>query len=148
MRMWLHIIGAMLLVLVATVAHAIEYRSVSTDAAILYDAPSAQSRKLYLLSRYYPVEVIVALEKWMKVRDASGALAWVEISNLSDKRTVLVTSARADVRQSPNASSLLVFQADKDVALELIEFSGGGWIKVKHRDGQSGYMEIGQVWGL
>lgn len=148
MQMWLRTVGAMLLALGATSAHAIEYRSVNVVAAILYDAPSTQARKLYLLSRYYPVEVIVSLEKWMKVRDASGALAWVEISSLSDKRTVLITSARADVRQSPNATSPLAFQAEKDVALELIEFSGGGWIKVKHRDGQSGYMELSQVWGL
>ena len=148
MSKWLRAIGVLLLALGASAAHAIEYRSVNVDAAILYDAPSLQARKLYLLSRYYPVEVIVSLEKWMKVRDATGALAWVEIANLSDKRTVLVTAERADVRQSPNASSPLVFQADKDVALELLEFSGTGWIKVKHRDGQTGYIEISQVWGL
>jgi SH3-like domain-containing protein len=141
-------IVALLLALGAVSAHAIEYRSVAVDAAILYDAPSAQARKLFLLSRYYPVEVIVTLEKWMKVRDASGALAWVEIRNLSEKRTVLVNAAMADVRQSPNGSAPLAFQAEKDVALELIEFSGGGWIKVRHRDGQSGYLEVSKVWGL
>jgi SH3-like domain-containing protein len=141
-------IVALLLALGAVSAHAIEYRSVAVDAAILYDAPSAQARKLFLLSRYYPVEVIVTLEKWMKVRDASGALAWVEIRNLSEKRTVLINAAMADVRQSPNAAAPLAFQVQRDVALELIEFSGGGWIKVRHRDGQSGYLEVSKVWGL
>jgi len=139
---------ALLLALGAFAAHAIEYRSVAVDAAILYDAPSTQARKLYLLSRHYPVEIIVALEKWVKVRDASGALAWVEIKNLGDKRTVLVTAPQADVRQSPNASAPIAFQAEKDVALELVEFSGSGWIKVKHRDGDTGYVAVGQVWGL
>jgi SH3-like domain-containing protein len=141
-------IAASLLALSAFPAHAIEYRSVAVDAAILYDAPSAQARKVYLLSRHYPVEIIVALEKWVKVRDATGALAWVEIKNLSEKRTVLITPALADVRQSPAASAPLAFQAEKDVALELVEFSSGGWVKVKHRDGQTGYVEVSQVWGL
>lgn len=141
-------IGAALLALSAVSAHAIEYRSVAVNAAILYDAPSTQARKTYLLSRYYPVEIIVALEKWVKVRDATGALAWVEIKNLSEKRTVLVTASVAEVRQSPNASAPLAFKADKDVALELIEFSGSGWVKVKHRDGQTGYVEVSGLWGL
>lgn len=141
-------IAAPLLALSAFSAHAIEYRSVAVDAAILYDGPSAQARKTHLLSRHYPVEVIVVLEKWMKVRDATGALAWVAIKDLSEKRSVLVTSALADVRQSPSASAPLAFQAEKDVALELVELSGSGWVKVKHRDGQTGYVEASRVWGL
>lgn len=148
MMTWQRWIGGLVLALGALSAHAIEYRSVAVDAAILYDAPSAQARKTHLLSRHYPVEIIVALEKWVKVRDATGALAWIEIKNLSEKRTVLITPALADVRQSPTASAPLAFQAEKDVALELVEFSGGGWVKVKHRDGQSGYVEVSQVWGL
>jgi SH3-like domain-containing protein len=138
----------LVLALGAFAAHAIEYRSVAADAAILYDAPSAQARKTYLLSRYYPVEIIVVLDKWVKVRDASGALAWVEIKNLSDKRTVMVTAPVVDVHQSPNISAPLAFQAEKDVALELVEFDTGGWVKVKHRDGQTGYLQVSEVWGL
>ncbi len=141
-------LSALALALGTLPALAIEYRSVAVDAAILYDAPSTQARKTHLLSRHYPVEIIVALEKWVKVRDATGALAWVEIRNLSEKRTVLITPALADVRQSPMASAPLAFQAEKDVALELVEFSSGGWVKVKHRDGQSGYVEVSRVWGL
>lgn len=145
---WGRIIGAALLALTAFSAHAIEYRSVAVDAAILYDGPSAQARKTFLLSRYYPVEIIVTLDKWVKVRDASGALAWIETKNLSDRRTVLVTAPVADVRQSPSATAPLVFQAEKDVALELVEYDSSGWVKVKHRDGQTGYIQVSQVWGL
>lgn len=145
---WARILGAALLSLTVFPAHAIEYRSVAVNAAVLYDAPSAEARKTFLLSRYYPVEIIVTLEKWVKVRDASGALAWVAIKDLSDKRTVLVTAPVADVRQSPSAAAPLVFQAEKDVALELVEFDSGGWVKVKHRDGQTGYIQVSQVWGL
>jgi SH3-like domain-containing protein len=145
---WRRATLALLLALGAAGAQAIEFRSINVNAAILYDAPSAQARKVTLLSRYYPVEVVVALEKWMKVRDATGALAWVEIQNLSDKRTVLVRASMAEVRQSPSASAPVAFKAEQDVALELVEFSSGPWIKVKHRDGQTGYLEATQVWGL
>lgn len=129
-------------------AQALEFRSVDADAAVLYDAPSLQARKLTILTRNYPVEVIVALERWQKVRDATGALAWIESTKLSERRMLLVTAPLADVRARPEAQAPLVFQAEKDVALELMEIAGGGWARVKHRDGQSGYIQLSQVWGL
>lgn len=142
---WL--IGALCCIASLT-AQALEYRAVASEAAILYDAPSTQAKKLFILSRHYPVEIIVALDKWVKVRDASGALAWMEASKLATKRTVLVTSNLAEVHSQPDAAASLVFKAERDVALELIEIAGTGWVKVKHRDGQSGYLPLKEVWGI
>ncbi|MDP3288775.1 MAG: SH3 domain-containing protein [Methyloversatilis sp.] len=43
----------------------------------------------------------------------------------------------------------LVFEAERRVLLEpLTEAAPAGWAKVKHRDGQSGFVRISQVWGL
>lgn len=141
------VIGALWCV-VSVAAQALEFRSVSDEAAVLYDAPSAQAKKLFILSRFYPVEVIVALDKWVKVRDMSGALAWMESSKLAAKRTVLITAAVAEIRGQPDAAAPLVFKAERDVALELVEIAGGGWVKVKHRDGQSGFVPLKEVWGI
>lgn len=139
---------AFFLMLVAAAAGAAEFRSVAENAVVLYDAPSLKAQKLYLLERDYPLEVVVALENWIKVRDASGELAWVEKKSLSDKRNVMTNVPLADVRQAPNDSAPLVFQAEKSVILELVEFSDPGWIKVRHRDGQTGYVRTNQVWGV
>jgi SH3-like domain-containing protein len=139
---------AFFLMLVAAAAGAAEFRSVAENAVVLYDAPSLKAQKLYLLERDYPLEVVVALENWIKVRDAGGELAWVEKKSLSDKRNVMINVPLADVRQAPNDSAPLVFQAEKSVILELVEFSDPGWIKVRHRDGQTGYVRTNQVWGV
>lgn len=137
----------LVLATLAAPAAALEFRSVAVPAAILYDAPSLKARRLWLLSRDYPVEVIVSLEKWVKVRDATGSLAWVERDKLSERRMLLVTVPVAAIRQGPSASAPVVFQAEKDVVLELLEI-GSGWVRVRHRDGASGWLELGQVWGL
>ena len=129
-------------------AQALEFRAINADAAVLYDAPSAQARKLFILSRHYPVEIIVALDTWAKVRDAGGALAWVEISKLSPKRTLLITAPVAEIRGQPDEGAPLVFKAERDVALDLVEIVSGGWVKVKHRDGQSGFVPMKEVWGI
>ena len=125
-----------------------EFRSVAENATPMYDAPSAKANKLFVASQYYPVEIIVNIENWIKVRDAAGDLAWVEKKALSDKRTVVVIAVLADVRQKPEDGSPLAFQARQGVALELAELAAGAWIKVRHRDGQTGFVRAIQVWGL
>ena len=128
-------------------ALALDYRSVGAERAILYDSPSVQGTRLFVADKYYPVEVIVNLDLWAKVRDVTGSLVWIEKKNLSNLRMVLVTATRADVRQSADLKAPLVFQAERDVALELVEYGAVGWLKVRHRDGQVGFILASQVWG-
>ena len=124
-----------------------EFRSVADNAAVLYDAPSVKSRKVYVVSQGYPVEVVVVVEGWTKVRDASGELTWIESKRLSDKRTVLVKAGLAQVREAASDTAPLVFEAAQDVLLELLGVASGGWLRVRHRDGQAGYVRVAQVWG-
>ena len=50
-----------------------QFLSIAENAAVLYDAPSRQAKPLYVVSKHYPVEVIVNLDAWVKVRDHTGA---------------------------------------------------------------------------
>ncbi len=117
---------------------ALEYLSMADNVVIIYNAPSLKADKIFVASRYLPVEAIVKVEGWVKVRDSSGTLAWVEQKAVSDKRFVIVIELQADVYQEADSNSTLVFQAQKNVILEWLESSINGWIKVRHRDGQSG----------
>jgi SH3-like domain-containing protein len=126
---------------------AADFRSVQESAAVLYDAPSRAATPLFVVSRMYPLEVIVNLEAWVKVRDHTGVLTWVEKKALSDRRTVLVTAALAEARARPEEGAPLAFSAAQNVALELVEVAAGGWLRVRHVDGASGYLRASQVWG-
>jgi SH3-like domain-containing protein len=124
-----------------------EYRALGERPAILYDAPSTRADRLFVASRLYPFEVLVKLDQWTKVRDANGEVAWIENAALGNRATVLVTVPLADVRAEPNAQSALVFEAYKQVILEIVEPAAGEWIKVRHRDGQVGFIRVAHVWG-
>lgn len=137
----------LLAVLFPAPSWALDFRSIAADRTVMYDAPSLHGKKLYLASRFYPVEVIVDLESFAKVRDVAGDLAWVEKKNLAGKRMVLVNVPLADVRKTPDASAALVFQAERSVVLEVLENDANGWIKVRHADGALGYVRVSQVWG-
>lgn len=149
LRRFFRLVGLGLLLFFASsgAVQALDYHSIGSERAILYDAPSVQAKRLFVVGKYYPVEIIVNLDQWAKVRDRVGALAWVEKKYLSDVRTVVVTVARADVRQAADRNAPLVFQAERDVALELVEYGPTGWLKVRHRDGQIGFILTSQVWG-
>lgn len=143
-------VGRVLALLVAgsaLPAHALEYLSVRA-AATLYDAPSSQARPLFVILAGTPVEQVISLEGWSKVRDSSGGLAWIEKSHLSEKRSLIVRVDRADIRADADDKAALVFSAERDVLLELVEVVPGGWARVRHRDGQGGYVKTSQVWGL
>ena len=139
-------LAAMLLAAPALAAAA-EFRSLGDKPAVLYDAPSVRADRLYVASRHYPFEVLVKLDQWTKVRDADGAVAWVENRSLGDRQTVIVTVPLADVRAGPNAQSALVFEAYKQVLLEVMEAPAEGWVRVRHRDGQQGYIRVSHIWG-
>jgi SH3-like domain-containing protein len=128
-------------------ASAIDYRSLA-EAAPAFDAPSAKSRPLFIVLAGTPVEQVVSLDGWVKLRDSRGDLFWVERKFLADKRMVIVRADRAQVRAAADDRAALVFEAERDVVLELHEAAPGGWVRVKHRDGQGGFVKVAQVWGL
>ena len=129
-------------------AQAAEFRALGAEPAILYDAPSTRADRLFVASRFYPFEVLVRLDQWTKVRDVNGEVAWVENKAFADHATVLVTVPLADVRAAPNAQAPLVFEAYKQVILDVVEPPADGWLKVRHRDGQQGYVRVAHVWGV
>ncbi|MGH8631876.1 MAG: SH3 domain-containing protein [Burkholderiales bacterium] len=125
----------------------LEFRSVAEPAVVLYDSPSKDSPKLFVLSRDYPVEVIISTEGWVRVRDDTGAFGWVEAKSLSSRRTVMVRAQSAQARLSPDDKAPAVFKAEQGLVLE---FQGlaGGWAQVRHRDGASGYLKLFELWGI
>lgn len=134
--------------LAALPAAAAEFRALGDRPAILYDAPSTRADRLFVASRNYPFEVLVKLDQWTKVRDSNGEVAWVENTALGARATVLVTVPLADIRAAPNVQAPLVFEAYKQVLLEVVDAPADGWVKVRHRDGQQGFIRVAHVWGV
>ncbi|MCB1886913.1 MAG: hypothetical protein KDH20_04875 [Rhodocyclaceae bacterium] len=139
--------AAALLAAIALPVAAAEFKSAAAPA-ISYDSPSERGRKVSIIRPGTPLEVIVGLDQWLKVRDVTGAINWVERRLLADRRTVLVSVPRLVVRTEPANDAPARFEAVKDVVLELVEAPRFGWIQVRHPDGDAGYARAIEVWGL
>lgn len=127
---------------------ALEFRSVGAAPVIMYDAPSARGMKIYVAPAGMPVEIILTSGAWCRVRDMNGDLSWVEAKDLIPRRNLVVKTATARIRVAPEESAAMTFSADKNVLLEMAEPAIGAWVKVKHRDGQTGFVRTSEVWGL
>ena len=122
--------------------------SVAAVDAVLYDAPSERAKKIFLAPAGMPVEVVSVLRNWVKVRDAQGDLTWVLRDDLTDKRTVIV-NAVAPLRREPQPMAASWFNLDQGVVVDLVdERPTNGFVRVRYAEGQIGWLQPAQVWGL
>ena len=151
----MRLLAAAFCLLALPAAAAGDFRTVGESAAVLYDAPSRQATPLFVVTRSYPLEIVVELEAWAKVRDHTGAISWVEKRLLTDKRMVVVTATSAEAHQLPEDGAPVAFVAAQNVALELLEpaqkgsqpGSHSGWLHVRHADGVDGFLRATACWG-
>jgi len=61
---------------------------------------------------------------------------------------VIVRVPSARVRAEPGDDAPVVMLADRGVLLELVEPQPAKWVKVRHRDGITGYVRATDVWGI
>jgi len=128
-------------------ANALDFRNLGENT-IVYDGASRQAVPQFILLRGTPVEVIVAVDKWIKIRESGGGLGWVEKSQLTEATQVIVTQASAVIRQLADDTAPQVFSASKDVLLETLDKPGKAWVKVRHKDGSTGFVSIKAIWGI
>lgn len=130
-------------------ASAAVFKSIGNDPAILYDAPTLRATRLFAAPRGMPLEIIVAQGDWLRVRDSSGGLSWVEKKAVVDRRTVTAksTGTPVEVYAAPAADAPVVYRVQPSVLLEVTGSPAGGWVPVRHRDGAAGYVKASDVWG-
>ena len=128
-------------------ASALEYRSTGRPT-ILYDAPSTAAGKVAIAGSGLPLEVVVDTEAWVKVRDASGRLSWVEKSALGGAKTTMVKAETSAIRKQPRADAEVVTQVARGVLLSVTGPADAyGWLPVKHADGLAGWLPAHEAWG-
>lgn len=136
-----------LLLALASPASALEYRSTGR-VALLYDAPSTTAEKIAIAGSGLPLEVVVDTDVWVKVRDHSGRLAWIEKVALGGASRIMVKNETSVVRRQPRSDAEVVFRATRGVLLEINGNADSfGWLPVKHADGLAGWLPAHEVWG-
>jgi len=59
-------------------------------------------------------------------------MTWIESKQLSDKRSVMVRTPLAQVREAPDDNAPVAFQAQQNVLLELLEVAQAGVFQIRN----------------
>jgi SH3-like domain-containing protein len=133
------------LILLPEVASA-EILSVKGTSANFREKPHEAAKIKFSADKFYPVEVVERKAGWAKVKDFEGDEAWVAERMLQKQPSVVVAVDRANIRESAETASDVVFKAEKGEVFK-IEERKGQWMKVVDAKGDGGWIRNDMTWG-
>ena len=127
-----------------------DFVSISTKKAILYEGPSDATDKEYIITEGYPLQVMVRLKDWLKVKDHEGKISWINVSDTAKQRMVMTLKKNVNLFYKPTINSVHLATVDEFVTLKLLSsYDSNGWIEVKTLTGYiEGYVRKEDVWGF
>ena len=120
--------------------------SVNRPVVNMRSGPGLQSRIDWKLEQGYPLQVIGTRSNWYRVRDFEGDVGWVYAPLTGRMPHVVVKKKKVNVRSGPGRSYRVVALAGRGVVFRTIK-SVKGWVKVRHRNGVTGWVARHLVWG-
>ena len=121
--------------------------SVKSTEANVRNGPGLHYPIKWVIQRQgLPVEVVAEFEQWRKVRDVQNDEGWVHRSQLSGKRTVLITGKTQTVREDNDPSSPPVARMEAGVVADLLDCSDTA-CEVE-ADKQKGWIDRAYLWGI
>ncbi len=147
--------GGCSVALAASAVRCGRFRSTAEAATVLYDAPSAKARAAL---RLWPRRAGRSAGERRRLDEGArrlGTIGWIAGKVLAEKRTLIVRVPAADVRGRPTTRRRSCFAPNttccsnsRRTATSPATTATPGWVKVRHRDGQSGLRALAQVFGL
>lgn len=135
---------AMLFVL-PCVVFAQERLAVTAGIANLRYGPGTKHEQLWQVEQYHPLLVLEKQGEWYRIKDYEGDQAYIHESLVSKIRSVITVKNQCNIRSKPGKKSQVLFTAEKGVPFKVLERKGN-WIKVKHADGDTGWIYKTLVW--
>lgn len=120
--------------------------SVAADTANARVGPGEQYDRVLEFSRNYPLRVLSVADGWLKVEDYDGDQGWIAAGLVSHDTYVITKLRECNVRSGVGTENDIVFKAERGVILKVLE-EKDGWLKVRHNDGDEGWMSAKIVFG-
>ena len=93
-----------------------------------------------------PVRVVEVYENWRKIEDPDGTQGWMLVNLLSADRTAMITGDIRPMREAPQASARIRYQAEPGV-VGRVRTCRRGWCEIDVR-GRSGFVQIAHLFGV
>lgn len=108
--------------------------------------PGTNHEVLWQAGKYCPLEILKEEGKWYHFKDFEQDEGWIHKSLVTHIPSLVVKVDEANVRSGPGEKYSLVFKAMKGVSFKVLK-TKGDWVKVKHEDGDTGWIFRSLLWG-
>ena len=122
--------------------------SVGQDKSYVRTGPGARYPiKWIFKKKYLPVEVILEFDNWRKIIDHEGAVGWMHISQLSGRRSALITAEeKTTLHRGASKSEPFVAFLEPSVVAN-IQSCSRTWCLIE-ASGYKGWIEKEKIWGV
>jgi len=119
---------------------------VKVKQANLRSGPGTKFEKMWNAPMNYPYQVVERKGKWLKVQDFSGYEDWIYGPLTDESPAVVVKVKQANIRKGSSTNDEIVFTADMGVPFLVLD-KKGDWLRVRHEDGDEGWIYQNLIWG-
>ena len=136
---------ALLILSLPAAAVAAEYVSVKKDGVNIRSGPGTDHNVVWQVFESFPLKVLQRDGKWVSVVDYQGDKGWIYAPLVTSRKTVIVNVETGNMRSRPSTNDDVIAEVKKGVVFEAREMSGD-WIKVRYKDGLTGWMHNSLLW--
>ncbi len=133
------------LFMLAPLAAAAEYISVSVPVANIRSGPSEDSDLLWKVEAYYPMLVLEKTGSWYQFKDFEGDVGWIYARLVNNDESVITIKDDCNVRSGPGTKYDIVFKTEVGIPFKILK-KKGKWLNVLHTDGDRGWIHTSLVW--
>ncbi len=134
-----------LLVICAGTASATERLTVKVPVANVRSGPGTKYDILWKVPKYYPLRIIKKFGNWYRFSDFEGDKGWIHKSLVRKIPSIITKKDNCNIRSGPGTRFQILFTAEKGVAFKVLKRKGN-WIRVKHADGDKGWIYKSLAW--
>jgi SH3-like domain-containing protein len=122
-----------------------EYASVSKDGVNIRSGPDTNAEIYWEVFKDFPLKVLQRKNQWAQVEDFEGDTGWIYSPLLSDKKTVIIKTKKANIRVGPGENYEIVASALYGVVFNPGK-TDGDWVQINHADGTKGWIHKSLIW--
>lgn len=100
---------------------------------------------LWQATKFYPIIVTKKSGKWYRIIDYENDRGWIHSSLVRKIPSVITVRDDCNIRSGPSTKDRIVFKAGRGVPFKVLKRKGR-WIKVRHADGDQGWIHKSLVW--
>lgn len=120
--------------------------SVDIDRLNIRSGPGTDHPVQMRVARGYPLYVVGRSGSWLFVMDYDGDQGWVSSKLVSMSSYVITQLDKCNVRSGIGTEHDIAFKAERGVMLKVLK-EKDGWLRVRHSDGDEGWMSGKIVFG-